>query len=954
MDKRTVASIVIAMGLLGSYARADLENGSFEDGLAGWRQYWFRGAAGASIQPDKTFHREGATSLAIKIPADHSRFRLSQTREIKPNTMYRIVFWFYTHATRGKGGTFRIGPSDAAGGHLGYFGHRTLHPTGNVWTEHEVFFKSPALARQAMFEFNFHGPLEGWLDHVRCERVDPAANKDLQLLYDERPAVYEELIVPGSEPKTPRMFPYWSYSADRSHFNATALRYGHRYDLEAEFKECAKRRFAPLVRMWHQRRPELADRCDTPATYYPACRTNIIKKAVANGAVPCRGNMPNTNAPLLRRAFVEYIDADNEMPRKSDREKPCFYFVFDEMFGTQLHVPPVKDRTSDYWKNADATVKEKYGFGKYGVPESRQDADPLKWIAYLRWQADLSVETVRVLAEAFRKKCPKAIILGPDEFATFCPMDWQRMGQVVDVATGQTLCSAGGARQFNAGYLVKFHRDLTNRPVYPYVQLIKYGRSPSVETLYGWIDQLARGGSEGMFVGAVEWFDRDLNHPRYAAVQKWQATLDIAQTLQTMGRVRRPDDKTMALHFGSFTQMARGASPDQTVVGATYGMLGPRARAWFTFTDDFQIERDVTRWDEFKVVVMPDAKYVDRSLCRAARRLVQRGGTLIVTDPEAYSFALDGTDLADFRKELFGVTRAKGTPQTTLVIGDKKLTNPDPRELTITITDPDRTTVLASFADKSPAIVEHRLGKGRVWYFALNPNNDATVDDVRWIRPWRAWLGKLGVPLDHDIWRFQIPRKPLAADPTDQCLTNNAVRFRRNVGEVSMNVDLPGSYTYAIAPKAGPETHAENAEGPIPFKQGLLTNRRDMLAAKRDAAGNPTDAEAMALENWIVRFGADETGANAITVDLTKPCDLTRCRLVYSGTLPEVTVEAGPDAKTWTPLATIASAETDTKTVLIAKAALQGKFRFVRFRFAARQANRALTLAELDIWGRVE
>ena len=207
MHIKTAAFIIICACLLTPFARADLENGSFEKGAAGWRQYWFRGSAGASIKPDDKLRRYGVKSLSIKIPAENSRFRLSQTREIEPNTTYRVVFWFYTHATGGKGGSFRIGPSDKAGRHLGHFGHRTLHPTGNIWTEQEVFFKSPPTADKAMFEFNFHGPLEGWLDHVSCQRIDEAARKDLKLLYDHGPAVYEELIVPDRRPNSPRMFP---------------------------------------------------------------------------------------------------------------------------------------------------------------------------------------------------------------------------------------------------------------------------------------------------------------------------------------------------------------------------------------------------------------------------------------------------------------------------------------------------------------------------------------------------------------------------------------------------------------------------------------------------------------------------------------------------------------------------------------------------------------------------
>ena len=659
--------------------------------------------------------------------------------------------------------------------------------------------------------------------------------------------------------------------------------------------------------------------------------------------------MPNPNDPALVNAFVDRIDSDNGMPRTVDRERPCFYFIFDEMFLSQTRIPKPETRINDYWKRADATVKEKYGFGKFGLPESTDDTDPFRWIAYLRWQADLSVKTVRTLASAFRNKCPKAIILGPDEIATFCPHDWERMGREIDIATGQTLCAAGGSRRFNVGYLVKFHRDLTNRPVYPYVQLIKYGRSPTVETVYDWFDQLLQAGGEGAFVGAVEWFDRSLNHPKYAAPRKWRAVLDIVDTMQALPQVRRPEDKTMAVHFGSFTQMSR-RTPDQTRMGATFAMLGPRAKAWFTFTDDFQIERDTTRWDEFKVVVLPDAKYADRSLCDAALRFVRRGGTLVVTDPEAFSFLLDGSDPAAFRKQLFGVARSEGEPQNTIVLNGLSVNNPDPRGLAVKTIEGEDVKTLVSFGDGSPAVVTHGLGKGNVWYFAFNPNTDATVYDPRWIRQWRSWLEELEVPLDQDIWRFRLPRKPLPEEPADRCLTGNAVRFRRNVGGVSMNVDVPGGYRYEIPPQASPDCDESSGDELIPFNKGLLTNRRKMLALT-GPSGKAADKKTMAMENWVVRFGPEETVANAITVDLAEPRALSRCSLVYSGTLPEITIAGSIDGDSWKSIGTMAADSTSTKAVHVAENSVTGQFRYVRLAFAARKPRTTLTLAELEVWG---
>ena len=234
MSRFHIAPIFTFLTFCASLGAAEFQNGSFEDGLTGWRQYWFRGAAGASIGVDKNRYREGSKSLSLDIPAEKSRFRLSQTVAVEPDATYRMSLWFYTKATGGDGGgTLRLGPSDAEGRHLGYFGRRTLHPTGNVWVEHEVFFHAPAEAKSVMIEFNFHGPLDGWLDAVSWEKVEPAASSELKLLFGEETPVFEELLVPGTEPKTPRMFPYWSYSGDTSHYGDMALRYGHAYDIAA-------------------------------------------------------------------------------------------------------------------------------------------------------------------------------------------------------------------------------------------------------------------------------------------------------------------------------------------------------------------------------------------------------------------------------------------------------------------------------------------------------------------------------------------------------------------------------------------------------------------------------------------------------------------------------------------------------------------------------------------------
>ena len=296
------------------------------------------------------------------------------------------------------------------------------------------------------------------------------------------------------------------------------------------------------------------------------------------------------------------------------------------------------------------------------------------------------------------------------------------------------------------------------------------------------------------------------------------------------------------------------------------------------------------------------------------------------------------------------MTRSEGEPQNTVVLNGVSMNNPDPRKLAVKVIEGEKVETAVSFGNGSPAMVTYHLGKGKVWYFAFNPNTDATVYDPRWIRQWRSWLEELKVPLDQDIWRFRLPRKPLPEEPTGQCLSGNAIRFRRNVGDVSMNVDVPGGYRYEIPPQASPERTKTTPTKLIPFNEGLLTNRREMLALT-GPSGKSTDKKAMALENWVVRFAPEETGENAITVDLAEPRALLRCRLVYSGTLPEITVAGSTDGKSWTSLGKIAPDAASADAVHVAETSLAGEFRYVRLAFAARNADTTLTLAELEVWG---
>jgi hypothetical protein len=75
----------------------------------------------------------------------------------------------------------------------------------------------------------------------------------------------------------------------------------------------------------------------------------------------------------------------------------------------------------------------------------------------------------------------------------------------------------------------------------------------------------------------------------------------------------------------------------------------------------------------------------------------------------------------------------------------------------IVLTDP-KAGILGIYPDGSPAIVMHKLGKGRVITFAANPfAPQVTVDATPWPAAFKGLQQSLGCKVDQPIWRFALP-----------------------------------------------------------------------------------------------------------------------------------------------------------------------------------------------------
>jgi hypothetical protein len=214
------------------------------------------------------------------------------------------------------------------------------------------------------------------------------------------------------------------------------------------------------------------------------------------------------------------------------------------------------------------------------------------------------------------------------------------------------------------------------------------------------------------------------------------------------------------------------------------------AGSWFQFVSDAQLERGERVLSGYKAVYLPLAKYMTPEASKIIEDYVRGGGVLVCGDAEAFASDLAGNETSSTRQRILGIKilgpKSKGVNSedakarssaevpdriilksaewglsagTSLRLFDLKLRDEAP--LTgaheIALADP-KAAILGTYPDGSPAIVSHKLGKGRVITFAANPfAPQVTVDASPWPAAFKGIQQSLGCKVNQPIWRFALP-----------------------------------------------------------------------------------------------------------------------------------------------------------------------------------------------------
>ena len=317
-------------------------------------------------------------------------------------------------------------------------------------------------------------------------------------------------------------------------------------------------------------------------------------------------------------------------------------------------------------------------------------------------------------------------------------------------------------------------------------------------------------------------------------------------------------------------------------------LLELQSGAWFQYFNERSLSEKLVDLSKFKAIFIADGKYCSQKSLDILTEYVKNGGTLVIADPEAFSFDAAGDVLK--RQLLPGLSgsKRKGVDKTLHAADGKTL--PLYRNICFDLAPVAGAEVLLKYKDGRIAAQKAPLGKGFVISFGMDFVQNTLVGLPEWQQYFRNLTAQCGIKLDHDIWRFRFPDSLIKELPkvSGKCLSGNHLSFRNFRGYHTANDNVSHQAVY----RCTPEADAPAEKGTVKLKPGKLFDRR-----RAYAQGN-ADNRKYTLCDRVA--GWTTSGPITIEIDLKKPISLNRVELFYTGSLRDVTVSLSSNGKKYT------------------------------------------------------
>lgn len=428
---------------------------------------------------------------------------------------------------------------------------------------------------------------------------------------------------------------------------------------------------------------------------------------------------------------------------------------------------------------ADAEIRASTGFGRFGLYDAFAEPTPdieFERIAFWRWWngnfarfcRDVQAKVREVLPGVDFKSIDRNTVSGvcPTDVALLSPWsDWISC----DPYPTSTAANYGLSRAlYHPGFSAKMLGDLaaqTKLCVTPQ-NFIYHGGRPRPEEMREWASQCLKVGAE-MLYWYVEGADTLMN--------MWDGNLEalaINKQLKTLPRLDLPTRTVSAILHSDYD---RWGLWDNVLHPAysLYTLLGEQTKAWFEFISPTGLATGIHDLDRYQILYIPRLKFTDPATTAALTAFANRGGVLVVFDPDFLLYNLDGSAVPE-RTALLGTTLTPREIRIPAIIHDGKrlplhkvanLPGPDNGRCQAFDFDgiPADSRVVAAYADDGrPALLERPVGQGRIIFSAVQPfgNSDVALQPTAWVDFIRALCQSVGEPTGRPIWDFVLKKSP--------------------------------------------------------------------------------------------------------------------------------------------------------------------------------------------------
>lgn len=409
------------------------------------------------------------------------------------------------------------------------------------------------------------------------------------------------------------------------------------------------------------------------------------------------------------------------------------------------------------YSKVNKEFKDKYGFSlplKYNPNNPEDVVKRIKLWEYMREQHG---KVTNARSQLFRKHITdKGRLISNIHMATQVDYEW--FGKNFDhpgVSIRPMLTDNKFVWKHYMGYGTRLTYDLTDEipVVSPRINIPSAGARivPTTDAIKYWYSQVVRNGAAGFYDWLKDYPAREEDEAAYGGFsyenpdpsargeERWHTALEMAKVTSQSHVFTPPSSKSGILVNIEDANVKQGWFD----IFSAYIEL-TQADVWSTFISSTELRNDSESLSRYEVLFIPKIEYAYGEVTDKIRDFVREGGTIVVSDENAFLYNMEGDNSEDYRKSVLGVddVSAYENQNNTISLEEEYSTatvSPYRTPYEVSIESSSEAEVLGTFPDGSTAITRNDLGEGTVIFapgslfdiYSPNGDGDIEVDSDR-------------------------------------------------------------------------------------------------------------------------------------------------------------------------------------------------------------------------------